>query len=695
MTPANPTTLVGLINSIPDDQTALIRPSRTSASPTADLQAAGAGRGRGAGRRRREPRRPRRHRAAQRPAEHRHVPRRVDGRHGGAAEPGATRKTSSASISRTPTPRCCSFRPTASTRRAARPATGADPDGRHGRHRHGHAVRASPGRKPVAAPRSTTSRWCCTRAAAPAGRSACRSSHAQPVDLRAATSRAATRCRPDDVSLCVMPLFHVHGLVASTLATLATGGTVVVPAEVQPAVVLARRAGARRHVVLRGADASTSCCSRASTNGCAAAGGRREAALHPLVQRVAAAAGDARPRGGVRRAGARGLRHDRSGAPDGVESAAAGRSASRARSDAAPTCRSASWTPREAISPPASAARSSSRDRTSSRGYENNPEANATSFVDGWFRTGDQGFLDENGYLTLSGRLKELINRGGEKISPREIDEVLLAHPAVAEAVCFGVPHPTWGEEVAAAVVAARRPVDARADLLAYCKERLADFKRPKQIHITDTIPRTATGKIQRGVVAQAFARKRVVKIVIAGAGAIGGYIGARLAQAGADVVLFARGPHLRAMQERGLRVIEPRRRLRGPRRRSPATSRRSARPTSCSSASRRTASRRSRRSLRPLFGPDTVVVSTQNGIPWWYFQRYGGELDGLAPRARRSRRGHRRGHRAAPRRRIAGLLRHRHRRARRDPSHRRQSHQLRRARRHASRSASRRSPRR
>ena len=82
------------------------------------------------------------------------------------------------------------------------------------------------------------------------------------------------------------------------------------------------------------------------------------------------------------------------------------------------------------------------------RGYENNPEANATSFINGWFRTGDQGFLDDDGYLTLVGRIKELINRGGEKISPREIDEVLLAHPAVAEAVCFGVPHVAmWNAE--------------------------------------------------------------------------------------------------------------------------------------------------------------------------------------------------------------------------------------------------------
>jgi acyl-CoA synthetase (AMP-forming)/AMP-acid ligase II len=144
------------------------------------------------------------------------------------------------------------------------------------------------------------------------------------------------------------------------------------------------------------------------------------------------------------------------------------------------------------------------------RGYENNPEANATSFVDGWFRTGDQGFLDADGYLTLVGRLKELINRGGEKISPREIDEVLLTHPAVAEAVCFGVPHATWGEEVAAAVVLRESATGAptEPDLLAYCKERLADYKRPKQIHITEVIPRTATGKIQRRVVAQAFSQQ-------------------------------------------------------------------------------------------------------------------------------------------------------------------------------------------
>jgi acyl-CoA synthetase (AMP-forming)/AMP-acid ligase II len=139
------------------------------------------------------------------------------------------------------------------------------------------------------------------------------------------------------------------------------------------------------------------------------------------------------------------------------------------------------------------------------RGYENNPDANATSFFDGWFRTGDQGYLDAEGYLMLTGRLKEMINRGGEKIAPREIDEALLAHPAVAEAVAFGVSHPMWGEEVAAAVTLQPDATATEADLLAHCKERLADFKRPKQIFITTAIPRTATGKIQRRVVAEAF----------------------------------------------------------------------------------------------------------------------------------------------------------------------------------------------
>jgi len=132
--------------------------------------------------------------------------------------------------------------------------------------------------------------------------------------------------------------------------------------------------------------------------------------------------------------------------------------------------------------------------------YANNPEANAQSFTAGWFRTGDQGFLDGDGYLSIVGRLKEMINRGGEKIAPREIDDVLLQHPAVAEAVAFGAPHPRWGEEVAAAVVL--RSEASERDLLAFARERLADYKVPSKLFIVERIPRTATGKIQRRAVA-------------------------------------------------------------------------------------------------------------------------------------------------------------------------------------------------
>jgi acyl-CoA synthetase (AMP-forming)/AMP-acid ligase II len=136
-------------------------------------------------------------------------------------------------------------------------------------------------------------------------------------------------------------------------------------------------------------------------------------------------------------------------------------------------------------------------------GYEANPQANAEAFAGGWFRTGDQGVLDQNGYLTLVGRIKELINRGGEKIAPREIDDVLLQHPAVAEAVAFGIPHQSWGEEVAVAVVL-RQEVGEK-ELIAFCRQRLADFKVPRRIHVVDEIPKTATGKIQRRSVAGSF----------------------------------------------------------------------------------------------------------------------------------------------------------------------------------------------
>ncbi|MEA5574844.1 acyl--CoA ligase [Anabaena sp. UHCC 0451] len=129
-------------------------------------------------------------------------------------------------------------------------------------------------------------------------------------------------------------------------------------------------------------------------------------------------------------------------------------------------------------------------------GYENNPDANATAFVNGWFRTGDQGKIDEDGYLRLTGRIKELINRGGEKISPLEIDDVLLRHPAVSEALAFAVPHKSLGEEIHAAVVLKLEV--SEKELQQHCLKMLADFKVPKQIHILESLPRGATGKLQR-----------------------------------------------------------------------------------------------------------------------------------------------------------------------------------------------------
>lgn len=138
------------------------------------------------------------------------------------------------------------------------------------------------------------------------------------------------------------------------------------------------------------------------------------------------------------------------------------------------------------------------RGRNVMAGYENNPEANDKSFANGWFRTGDEGVLDASGYLRLTGRLKEFINRAGEKISPLEVDGVLLQHPAVRQAVTFAMPSRLFGETVAAAVVlhvGAEVEAEALRDFVA---ERLAPFKVPQEIVFVDEIPKGATGKLRR-----------------------------------------------------------------------------------------------------------------------------------------------------------------------------------------------------
>ncbi len=138
------------------------------------------------------------------------------------------------------------------------------------------------------------------------------------------------------------------------------------------------------------------------------------------------------------------------------------------------------------------------RGRNVTAGYENNPSANASAFTNGWFRTGDQGTLDEAGYLRLTGRLKEIINRGGEKISPLEVDEILMDHPAVAQVVTFAMPHAKLGEEVAAAIVLREGHTLDEPTLREFCGQRLAPFKVPRKIVFLAEIPKGATGKLQR-----------------------------------------------------------------------------------------------------------------------------------------------------------------------------------------------------
>ena len=302
----------------------------------------------------------------------------------------------------------------------------------------------------------------------------------------------------NDVSLCVMPLFHVHGLVASTLATFATGGTVVVPAKFNP---LSFWSTVREHHATWYSAVPTIhqvLISRAKGNRPDGAEQLRfirscSASLAPqLMSEIEATFGAPV----LEAYGMTEAAHQMASnplPPDERKPGSVGRGTAVeiAILDAAGN-----------VLPSGATGEVSIKGANVFSGYEGNPAANAESFSNGWFRTGDQGMLDDQGYLTLVGRIKELINRGGEKISPREIDEALLEHPAVAEACCFGIPDRVYGEGVAAAVVL--KDVATEKDLIAHCRSSLSEYKCPTTIYIMDAIPRTATGKIQRRNVAAA-----------------------------------------------------------------------------------------------------------------------------------------------------------------------------------------------
>jgi acyl-CoA synthetase (AMP-forming)/AMP-acid ligase II len=307
----------------------------------------------------------------------------------------------------------------------------------------------------------------------------------------------------EDASLCVMPLFHVHGLVASTLATLSTGGTVVVPPKFNP---LSFWSTVREHRVTWYSAVPTIhqvLLSRAKSSRPSGAEQLRfirscSAALAPQTM------SDIEERFGVPILEAYGMTEAAHQMASNPLPPAARKAGSVGRGTAVDI---AILDKAGEVLPSGETGEVSIKGPNVFGGYEGNPEANAESFSNGWFRTGDQGYLDSEGYLTLVGRIRELINRGGEKISPREIDEALLTHSAVAEAVCFGIPDRVYGEEVAAAVVLKGSATEA--ELTAHCRSSLADFKCPKAIYIVEAIPRTATGKIQRRNIAASISKTR------------------------------------------------------------------------------------------------------------------------------------------------------------------------------------------
>lgn len=296
---------------------------------------------------------------------------------------------------------------------------------------------------------------------------------------------------PSDVTVCVMPLFHIHGLVASVLATLASGGKVVIPSRFNPLgfrrlvttqqatwysavpsihqLVLARSSDVQRgKPTLRFIRSASAPLPQATLLQLEESLGIPMLEAYGMTEASHQVASNPLPPG-LREAGSvgRGV-----GVRIGVM-------------DELGTLLTIGASGEVVI-----------QGANVIDGYDSNPDANAAAFTNGWFRTGDLGVLDAAGYLTLVGRLKEMINRAGEKIAPVEVDEVLLLHPAVAEAVCFGAPHPMWGEEVQAVVVLQGEVTER--ELIRHCQQHLAEFKIPRRLHFVEAIPRGATGKVQR-----------------------------------------------------------------------------------------------------------------------------------------------------------------------------------------------------
>ncbi|MGZ4370870.1 MAG: AMP-binding protein [Gaiellaceae bacterium] len=310
-----------------------------------------------------------------------------------------------------------------------------------------------------------------------------------------ATSRtiaAHYRLGSDDRSYCAMPLFHVHGLVASVFSALLAGGSVVVPRRMARRSALSQLSAHEATWLSASPTVYHMLLEADGGNPAGVPAGLRflrscSSALAPeLMARV-------EMRFGVPLLEAYGMTE----AGHQIASNPLPPEPHLAESVGIPTGTEIRVVDAEWRSlPAADVGEVAIRGPGITPGYLENAEANAEAFHGGWFRTGDLGALDERGYLRLLGRRKEIIVRGGENISPHEVEQALVSHPAVADAVCFGIPDEKYGETVAAAVVL-REPRDER-ELGAHCRDGLAAFKVPHSIDIVDAIPRTPTGKLQR-----------------------------------------------------------------------------------------------------------------------------------------------------------------------------------------------------
>lgn len=304
-----------------------------------------------------------------------------------------------------------------------------------------------------------------------------------------------------DTSYLVMPLFHVHGLMAGLLSPLGSGGTVIIPAKFSASVFWKHwlaygatwyTAVPTIHQVLLKHPIPTNPAPKirfvrsCSSSLAPSVFHELEAKLHaPVCEAYAMTeachqmTSNSLPPD-FHRPGTVGVGH-------GVEVVI--------------------LDDYDNVLPPNTVGEVSARGPNVTPGYLNNPKANAESFTKGthYFRTGDQGMIDADGMVVLTGRIKELINRGGEKISPIELDSILLSHPAVSEAVSFGAADEKYGQQVNAVVVLSENKEVSEQELKDYTASKVAAYKVPVKIFFTDVMPKTATGKIQRRIIAQKF----------------------------------------------------------------------------------------------------------------------------------------------------------------------------------------------